>query len=163
MRALAARRVHVVSSLWLNNIVYWSKLGLCMSANLTTWTFHLRPHLVWSDGVALDANDVNYTWKLWTDANFHASSTYGLSLIASTEVSPDNLSITFHLKQPFAPFISLWTDGLAAPLPAHHFSSMPANQVQLSADTLNPALTSGPFIMYESVPGDHYTIIRNQK
>jgi ABC-type transport system substrate-binding protein/serine/threonine protein kinase len=133
-----------------------------VSADATTWTFHLRPHLVWSDGQPYDARDVDFTWKLWANPKFVAGSTLGLNLISSTEVSADHLSITFHLKQPFAPFLeNLWVDGLFAPLPAHHFSTMAPEQILKSPDNLNPKVTSGPFMMSESVPGDHYTVVRN--
>ena len=44
-----------------------------ISADATTWTFHLRPHLLWSDGAPYDAHDVDYTWKLWNNPNFGAS------------------------------------------------------------------------------------------
>ena len=35
-----------------------------ISADLKTWTFHLKPGLKWSDGQPLNAQDVDYTWKL---------------------------------------------------------------------------------------------------
>ena len=38
-----------------------------VTADATTWTFHLRPHLVWSDGQPYDARDVDFTWKLWAN------------------------------------------------------------------------------------------------
>jgi peptide/nickel transport system substrate-binding protein len=135
-----------------------------VNADATTWTFHLRPHLVWSDGQPYDARDVNFTWKLWSNPKFGAVTTLGLNLISSTEVSADNLSITFHLKQPFAPFLAdLWVDGIFAPLPAHHFSMMAPEQILKSPDNRNPQVTSGPFMMAESVPGDHYTVVRNPR
>jgi ABC-type transport system substrate-binding protein len=135
-----------------------------VNADATTWTFHLRPHLVWSDGQPYDARDVDFTWKLWANPKFGAVTTLGLNLISSTEVSADHLSITFHLKQPFAPFLAdLWVDGLFAPLPAHYFSSMAPEQILKSSSNLNPQVTSGPFMMSESVPGDHYTMVRNPK
>jgi peptide/nickel transport system substrate-binding protein len=134
-----------------------------ISSDLKTWTFHLRPHLQWSDGAVLDANDVDYTWRLWDNPLFGAASTYGFSLISSAQISPDNLSITFQLKQPFAPFASLWADGLFAPLPAHYFSTMLPNQILRSADNLAPTVTSGPFMMNESLPGNHYIVIRNPR
>ena len=43
-----------------------------ISADAKTWTFHLRPHLVWSDGQPYDARDVDYTWKLWANPKFGA-------------------------------------------------------------------------------------------
>src|SRR6266700_1007514 len=132
-----------------------------ISADLKTWTFHMRPGLKWSDGQPYDARDVDFTWKLWTNPKFPAAGTIGLNLITSADVSSDNLSITFHLKQAFSPFLAVWTDGLEAPLPAHHYSSIAPDKILTSPDNLNPSVTSGPFMMKESKPGDHYTVVRN--
>jgi peptide/nickel transport system substrate-binding protein len=132
-----------------------------ISADLKTWTFHLRPGLKWSDGQPLDARDVDFSWKLWTNSKFPANSTIGFNLITSTTLSPDNLTITFHLKQAFSPFLSIWTDGGDAPMPAHVFSAMAPDKILTSQENLNPSVTSGPFMMKESKPGDHYTVVRN--
>ena len=132
-----------------------------ISSDLKTWTFHLKSGLKWSDGQPLDARDVDFTWKLWTGGKFTPANTTGLNLITSADVSTDNLSITFHLKQAFSPFLSIWTDGLEAPMPAHVFSSMDPAKIQTSPQNLNPTVVSGPFKMAESVPGDHYTVVRN--
>jgi peptide/nickel transport system substrate-binding protein len=133
-----------------------------VSADATTWTFHLRPHLVWSDGQPYDARDVDFTWRLWLNPKFGAGNTFGLNLISSASVSADHLSITFHLTHPFAPFLAeLWVDGLFAPLPAHHFSTIAPEQILKSSENLNPKVVSGPFMMAASVPGDHYTLVRN--
>ena len=135
-----------------------------VSADLKTVTFHLRSGLVWSDGQPLDARDVDYSWKLWANPKAAAYNTVFVDDIASADVSSDNLSITFHLKTPFVSFVSQWADGgLAAPLPAHVFSSMDPAAITKSPDNLNPPVTSGPFMMSESKPGDHYTIVRNPK
>jgi len=132
-----------------------------ISSDAKTWIFHLRPGLKWSDGQPLDARDVDYTWKLWTNTGFSAASNIGFSLISSADVSSDNLSITFHLKQPYSPFLSVWVDGLNAPLPMHHFSALAPGQITKSAENLRPSVTSGPFMMSESVPNDHFTVVRN--
>ena len=132
-----------------------------ISADLTTWTFHMRPGVKWSDGQPLDARDVDFSWKLWTNPKFPAASTIGFNLITSADISPDNLTITFHLKQAYSPFLSIWTDGLNAPLPAHHFQGLAPDKILTSPDNLNPSVTSGPFMMKESKPGDHYTVVRN--
>jgi peptide/nickel transport system substrate-binding protein len=132
-----------------------------ISADLKTYTFHLRPGLKWSDGQPLDARDVDFTWKLWMNPKFTPASTVGINLITSTTVSSDNLSITFHLKSGFEPFLSVWSDGLGAPLPMHHFQGIAADKIVTSHDNLDPSVTSGPFMMSESKPGDHYTVVRN--
>jgi len=134
-----------------------------ISADAKTWTFHLRPHLVWSDGAPYDARDVDYTWKLWHNPKFGADVTNGFNLISSADVSADDLAITFHLKHAYAPFRQYWVDGYFAPLPAHHFSRVAPEAILKSPDNLNPQVTSGPFIMSESVPGDHYTLVRNPR
>lgn len=131
-----------------------------ISADLKTWKFTLRPGLKWSDGQPLNADDVYFTWKLWSNPAFAAADTVAINLIESAEVSSDKLSITFKLKSPFAPFISSWTDGSHAPLPKHHFESMDPAGIK-KAEGLNPQVTSGPFKMKESKPGDHYTVVRN--
>ena len=136
-----------------------------VSADATTWIFHLRPGLVWSDRKPYDARDVDFTWRLWLNPAFGApfpNGATGLLLISSATVSADHLSITFHLKRPFAPFLAdLWVGGPSAPLPAHHFSRMAPEQILKSPDNLHPQVVSGPFMMSESVPGDHYTVVRN--
>jgi len=132
-----------------------------VSPDLKTWTFKLRPGLKWSDGQPLNADDVNFTWKLWDNPQFGAASTVGFNLIQSATVSPDKLSITFHLSAPFAPFAAAWTDGATAPLPAHIFSSMSPGSILKSPQNLKPTVSSGPFTVSQSVPGVNYTVVRN--
>ena len=128
-----------------------------------TWTFHMRPHLVWSDGQPYDARDVDYTWKLWTNPKFGGSWALPPNLITSADVSADDLSITFHLARAYAPFLTLWEDDANAPLPAHHFSKIAPEKILNLPENANPQVVSGPFVMSESVPGDHYTMVRNPR
>ncbi len=130
-----------------------------ISADIKTWTFHLRSHLVWTDGAPYDARDVDFTWKLWLNPAFGGYWSMPPQIIKSADVSADHLSITFHLSQAYASFLSYWVDGFAAPLPTHHFSGVPPDKIATS----NPTVTSGPFMIAESVPGDHYTLVRNPK
>ena len=135
-----------------------------VSADLKTVTFHLRSGLVWSDGQPLDARDVDFSWKLWANPKFAAYNTIPFVAIASADVSSDNLSITFHLKSPLVSFVSNgWVDASTAPLPAHVYSSMDPAAIVKSPNNLNPSVVSGPFMMSESKPGDHYTMVRNPK
>jgi len=134
-----------------------------VSADLKTWTIKLRPNLVWSDGQPLNADDVNFTWKLWDNPKFGGYSTVGYNLIKSADVSADKLSITFHLSAAYEPFVSIWTDGGFAPLPAHHFASMSPDSILKSPDNLKPSVVSGPYTVSESVVHDHFTLVRNPK
>ncbi len=132
-----------------------------VSSDLMTWKFKLRPNLKWSDGTPLTAEDVDYTWRVWTGGKFTASSTVGFNLIKSADVSSDKMSITFHLSQKYEPFVAVWSDGINAPMPKHHFSSMTDDKIQKSSDNLKPSVTSGPFMMQDAVQGNHYTVVRN--
>lgn len=132
-----------------------------VSADAKTWTFHLRPNLKWSDGKPLTAEDVDFTWKLWSNPKFGASDLVALRHIASADVSADKLTITFHLKDSYSAFLPAWIDGAFAPLPKHYYETIPADQIKHSKDNLKPSVVSGPFTMQESLPGDHYTLVRN--
>ena len=132
-----------------------------VSADLKTWTFHLRKGLEWSDGQPLTAQDVDFTWRYWMNPKFTPASTTGINLITSTTISPDNLSITFHLKQPFEPFASVWADGLSAPIPEHIFKNIPPGSALTSPQNLAPTVASGPFMLTSSKPGTSYTVSRN--
>jgi peptide/nickel transport system substrate-binding protein len=132
-----------------------------ISQDLKTWKLTLRSGLKWSDGQPLDARDVDFTWKLWTNTKFTAASTVGYNLITGADLSADNLTITFHLKQAFAPFLSLWTDGLVAPVPAHVYSGIAPDKLLTSSQNLDPTVTSGPFTLTESKAGTDYTVSRN--
>ena len=131
-----------------------------VSPDARTWTFHLKPHMVWSDGQPYDARDVDFTWRLWANPRFSGSLLVP-NLITSADISVDHLTITFHLTRAYAPFVSLWVDGYLAPLPAHHFSSMAPEAILKSPENLNPKVSSGPFMMAESIPHEHYTMVRN--
>jgi ABC-type transport system substrate-binding protein len=133
-----------------------------VSLDARTWTFHLRPHLVWSDGRPYDARDVDFTWRLWANPDFGFTSPETMQLVSSTTVSPDFLTITFHLTQSYAPFLQYWIDGSFAPLPAHYFRAQPG-LFGRPGDNLDPPVTSGPFKMAESVPGKYYTLVRNPR
>ena len=50
-----------------------------------------------------------------------------------------------------------------APLPAHHFSKVAPEVILKSTENLNPQVVSGPFMMSERLPGDHYTLVRNPR
>ena len=86
-----------------------------ISPDIKTWTFHLRPHLVWTDGAPYDARDVAFTWKIWLNPAFGGYWSMPPQIIKSADVSADHLSITFHLLQAYAPFLSYWVVGFSAP------------------------------------------------
>lgn len=134
------------------------------SADLKTWTFKFRPGLKWSDGQPLDARDLAYSFQTWNDPTFGEKFTTGFADVTSTDVSPDNLTITMHLDKPIGNFVSNFVDANpGTPLPMHHFSSMKPADILKTPDSQLPTVTSGPFMISvnESVSQEKYTVVRN--
>jgi peptide/nickel transport system substrate-binding protein len=134
------------------------------SADLKTWTFKFRPGLKWSDGQPLDARDLAYSFKTWNDPTFGEKFTTGFADVTSTDVSPDNLSITMHLDKPIGNFVSSFVDANpGTPLPMHHFINMKPADILKTPDSQLPTVTSGPFMIKvnESVSQQKYTVVRN--
>lgn len=125
-----------------------------------TYVFHLRPGLTWSDGQPLDARDVDYSWRLWTNKDLIVNSTGGFDRIKSATVSADHLSITFHLTSPYAPFVSVWADQVM-PLPQHVLGSLTAKQINTSHFLFAPTVSSGPFEISSRKSGQDIVEVRN--
>ena len=70
-----------------------------------TWVFHLRQGVKFHDGSNLTANDVKYTYESVLDQAF-SSPVRAFYLSVDKIEAPDNNTVTFTLKSPFAPFLS---------------------------------------------------------
>jgi peptide/nickel transport system substrate-binding protein len=145
-----------------------------ISSDGRTYTFHLRRGLRWSDGTALTARDVDFSWRLWTNPRLASSisSTLGFDHIGGTTISSDGLTIIFHLVQPYAPFVAAWTDA-PGPLPAHTLGLIKPQNVADSGFALAPNVNSGPFTLSptrdgagspqpEVRKGDRIVVVRNR-
>ncbi|MGH2387890.1 MAG: peptide ABC transporter substrate-binding protein [Chloroflexota bacterium] len=133
-----------------------------ISADGRTYTFHLRKGLRWSDGTALTARDIDFSWRLWTNpkVNLTPYSTLGIDRIGAATISADGLSISFTLVQPYAPFLADWTDALQ-PLPAHTMSLIKPTALANSGFASVPNVNSGPFTLQEVRHGDRIIVARN--
>jgi len=133
-----------------------------ISADGRVYTFHLRKGLRWSDGTPLTARDIDFSWRLWTDPKLDLApySTLGIDRVQATTISSDGLSISFTLVQPYAPFLSDWTDALQ-PLPEHTLSLIKPAGLANSGFALVPNVNSGPFTLQEVRQGDRIIVVRN--
>ncbi len=106
-----------------------------------TYTFHLNPHALWHDGVALSADDVLFTIGLLQEPDYPGPPDIG-ALWRSVQVEKvDDLTVRFVLQEPFAPFLDYTTIGL---LPAHLLEGIHAADLPtLALD--EPPVGSGPF------------------
>jgi peptide/nickel transport system substrate-binding protein len=131
--------------------VPWLAQNWEMSADASTWTFHLRPDLTFSDGSPITSSDVqasfNYlaTSKLWSAR---------LQLISSIE-TPDPQTAIFHFTRPVPEFLDLPGGNV-------QFSIFSKKAIDSGADWNNPMqVYSGPYMLKEYVPKGHLTLVKN--
>jgi peptide/nickel transport system substrate-binding protein len=70
-----------------------------------TWVFHLRQGIKFQDGSDLTANDVKYTYESVLDPAFNSPARAFYLSVDKVDATDKN-TVTFTLKEPFAPFLS---------------------------------------------------------
>src|SRR5215471_302354 len=103
-----------------------------------TWVFHLRPGVKFHDGSTLTANDVKYTYESVLDQSFN-SPARAFYLSVDKVDAPDNNTVTFTLKEPFAPFLSYMDLGIVPQALAtkSDFGTKPVGTGPFNLDTWN--------------------------
>jgi len=135
-----------------------------------TWTFHLRPGQVWSDGTPLTANDYVATYQYMVDPKHAYDFVWmwqgvikGWDQAVAGEIKPDQigmtavddltLAVTTQKAAPYLPgTMYFW-----APLQAKALKALGPDYM------LDPktSVSSGPFILKEFVAGDHVLLEAN--
>ncbi len=102
----------------------------------TTWIFHLRTDVTFSDGTPLTADDVVFTYQTLTDPSFNAPYRSLYTPIKSIE-AVDAHTVKMVLSEPYAPLFSYLDEGI---VPKHIAATDPEQLVS------NP-VGSGPFTL----------------
>lgn len=123
-----------------------------------TITYKLRKGAKWSDGKPFTSADVAFTQGVMTNPKANVSNRAGYDKVVKVE-TPDENTVVFRLKSPYAPFVStLFQWGI---LPKHVL----ANSKDLNKDpwnrSLNPSL--GPFLVKTWKQGQYIEAVRNPK
>jgi len=125
-----------------------------IDAQSQTYTFHLRPHLQWSDGKPLTSADALFTLSLLqSPALAHTSTGQAWSGIAAS--TPDPTTVVYTLPGSSGSFTTLASLGL---LPQHALKDRPPAAIASITD----APTSGPF-MVGGVARDRLRLVRNPR
>ncbi|OAT82934.1 hypothetical protein A6M21_08555 [Desulfotomaculum copahuensis] len=82
------------------------------------WTFHLRPGVTFQDGTPCNAGAVKYSVERLLSEQVPAPSPYATFVFGPVKSvdAPDNLTVRFTLRYPYAPFLHNLAMPLAAPV-----------------------------------------------
>ena len=126
-----------------------------------TWTFALKPKLVFADGAPLDAAAVKYNFDRWRLPSHPAHGRYSYAYYQDvfgakiTAVdAPDAAHVVFHLSAPLGPFLR----NLA--MQSFQLGSPKALAADPAAFERKP-VGSGPYQIAEWVRDDHITLSAN--
>lgn len=123
-----------------------------------TWTFYLRPGVVWSDGEAVDAYDFKFTYDAIRFGNIDSPHQRLAAPIESIEiVNPLTVRVTFNEERCDA--LSLLRVGW---LPGHRFAE-DFSDVGSAFFNQSPDVSAGPFIFQSYIPNDSVVLRRNSR
>ncbi|TAM62505.1 peptide ABC transporter substrate-binding protein [bacterium] len=126
-----------------------------------TYTFHLRPHVEWSDGQPFTAQDVLKTYELLVDPHVNALTTAGFNQVSKADVL-DPQTIRFTLKRPYAPFLTTcWSAVQMGIIPAHVFDKVASTDVNKAPFNYAPSAALGPYMFESWKHGAAITVVAN--
>lgn len=129
-----------------------------ISTDGKTIVYHLRHAVRFADGTRLTARDCVYSIQAIQNPANNVQTRYGYDRITKAE-APDDYTLVLHLREPFAPLLTLVLAPQGFPiLPAHllarepDFNHLPFNEKPLG---------SGPYVVQRWVHGDRVEMSAN--
>jgi peptide/nickel transport system substrate-binding protein len=132
-----------------------------VSTDGLTVTYHLRKDVKWTDGVAVTAKDVKWSWQAIMNPNNNIVSRHGYDYVARID-TPDPYTVVVHLKRQFSPFVNTFFAMSDQPFPVapEHILSKYPNINQIPFDAA-PTVGDGPFKFVQWSHGDRIELARN--
>ncbi len=121
-----------------------------VSADGTTYTFHLRQDVTFHNGEAFNADAVVYSWQVYTQPEVTYANEW---LFAQRVEKVDDYTVTVTTEQPNALLLARVAGWSMIPPVAHA-------EMGLEAFAQSP-IGTGPFMFGEWVKGDHLTVVAN--
>lgn len=131
------------------------------SSDRKTLTFKLRKGVTWSDGVALTADDVRWTWQAQTHPGVAWDSVGMKSSIVDVEVV-DAHTVRFHFTHAYPGQLVHANEG--GILPKHAWNAIPFEQWRNSGDWFREHMVvSGPFTLDRWKRQEEIVLARNPR
>ncbi|HEY9593079.1 MAG TPA: ABC transporter substrate-binding protein, partial [Spirochaetia bacterium] len=125
-----------------------------VSSDGLTWTFKLRPRVVFHNGDSLTSKDVKATFTRILDKSTASPKAAEFSAIASID-TPDDLTVVFKLSQPSAPFLYALASGWGAILPG--------SLIDRNWDFATKPVGTGPFALKEYTRDSRIVLVKNAR
>jgi peptide/nickel transport system substrate-binding protein len=135
-----------------------------VSSDNLTYTINLRQDVKWSDGNALTADDVVFTYQLMYDPAYkkvNSPRRGDLEKYLDSVTAKDKYTVIFKTKSVFAPFAP--THLLYAILPKHVLGSLSADEINTAPWNSAPTVTNGAFTFVKWDKGAQVTLAKNPK
>jgi peptide/nickel transport system substrate-binding protein len=126
-----------------------------------TYTFRLRPNLVWSDGQPITAYDFSWTYDQASKPENGWPYITNLEEIESYRAA-DERTIVVRLKEPLAIGLEQ-ADVISPPLPKHIWESLDWNDPDRNPQIMKPTVGSGPFLLQEWRRDTHAIFVANDR
>ena len=126
-----------------------------------TITYRLRRGVRWHDGTAFTSRDVAASFRAVMDPRSIVQSRHGYDVVVRVE-TPDDATVRFRLKRPFAPFVGTIFAESDAPYylaPAHLLGSGSLAQSSLGSAPVG----TGPFRVARWARGDRIEFVANDR
>ncbi len=125
-----------------------------------SYTFTLRPGLVWSDGEPLTSDDFLWTYEQVRKPENGYTYSGHLAEIRSYE-APNPRTIVVRLQEPLA--VGLQQADAITPLPRHVWEELDWNDPSRNPEIMAPSVVSGPFRLGEWVPRQYAVFVPNER
>lgn len=116
-------------------------------------TWHLRPGVMWHDGVPFTSADVKFTVDAINSPAYNPESTDGFDRISSVD-TPDSLTAVVHYREVYAPFAIQFIRGA---LPKH---VLEGKDIDRASEYNRSPLGTGPYRVAEWKTGEHILLER---
>ena len=122
----------------------------------TVYRFRLRDGVRWHDGTPFTAADVKFTFEEVL-VKYHARTRASMGAVLAGIEAPDDRTVVFRFKQPYAPLL-YQLDATEAPIVARHVYQ--GTDPQTNPANSNP-IGTGPFKLVSYTKGTEIRLVRN--